>query len=498
MKKLGLLALLAALSLALTPALSQAAENDGTLRVVLGSEPDNIDPHNNTRLTAWGIQEEVFDKLIQKDEEGNILPDVAESWEQVDDVTWRFHLRDDVYFHDGTPLTAEDVAFSLQRACESAGSQTFFIAFDAEHIAAVDEHTVDVATKEPFAPTLNYLSTARGAILSKAAVEEMGDEAYGRTPVGSGPYKVETFSPGNEIVLARNEEYWGEKPYFEKIQFRFVTEASNRAIELETHNADIIYSVASNDADRLAETDGVEIVTGPAYNFVYVSLNMSDEVLQNEKLREALNMAIDVPALVEACYGNSASVADSYMSSSVVYQKAQEPKVYDPEAAAALLAEAGYPDGLDLKLSVNEDTTFNFIAEIVQAMWADIGVNLEIEQMEQATYLEKSNVGEVQVAITSSNAVSGDPDNALMIWRTTAVNSIQACDPKIDEYLNAGGAEFDDDARRAIYEEVQTYLWDKNYAVCLCFPNVTYGINEGLEGFFCHPGSTPDLAKVHY
>ncbi|MBR1566226.1 MAG: hypothetical protein IJ649_05635, partial [Oscillospiraceae bacterium] len=353
-----------------------------------------------------------------------------------------------------------------------------------------------VATKQPFAPALNYLSTARGAILCKAAVEEMGDEAYGRTPVGSGPFKVQAFTPGSEIVLVRNEDYWGDKPSFETLQFRFVTEASNRAIELETHNADIIYSVATNDAARLSETEGVKIVSGPAYNFVYVCFNMSDETLSNEKLREALSTAIDVPSLVAATYGASASVADSYMSSSVAYHAAMDPKPYDVEKAKELLAEAGYPDGLTLKLSVNEDTTFNFIAEIVQGMWAEIGVTAEIEQMEQATYLERSNAGEVQVSIASSNAVSGDPDNAMMIWRTTAVNAIQACDPVIDEYLNKGGVEFDDAARAEVYREVQQYLWDKNYGVPLCFPNVTYGIDAGIEGFYCHPGSTPDLAKV--
>lgn len=467
-----------------------------TLRVVLGSEPPNADPHNNTRLTSWAVQEEIFDKLVQKDEEGNILPDLATSWEQIDDCTLRFYLRDDVTFHDGSKLTAEDVAFSLKRACVSAGSQSFFINFDPEGMVVVDEYTVDVATKQPFAAALNYLATARGAILCKAAVESMGDEAYGLNPIGSGPFKVETWSVGNEIVLKRNEEYWGEKPSYETLQFRFITEASNRAIELETGNADIVYSIASNDAARLADKEGVEIVSGPAYNFVYICMNMSDPTLSNEKLREALSTATNVPALVAAAYSESEQVADSYMSPNVAYHASMEAKEYNVEKAKQLLAEAGYPDGLTLTLTVNEDTTFGFIAEIIQGMWQEIGVQVKIETMEQATYLERANAGEVQLSVTSSNAVSGDPDNAFMIWRTTAVNAIQANDPTIDDYLNKGGVEFDPEARAAIYKDLQQYLWDKNYGIPLCFPNVTYGIDADIEGFYCHPGSTPDLAKV--
>lgn len=467
-----------------------------TLRVILNSEPSNIDPHNNTRLTSWAVQEEVFDKLVTKDEKGNILPDLATKWEQIDENTWRFYLREDVTFHDGSKLTADDVVFSFQRACQSTGSQTFFVNFDAGNIKAVDPYTVDVATKQPFAAVLNYLAAARGAILCKAAVESMGDEAYGRAPIGSGPFKVTSWTTGDSIVLTRNEEYWGDKPAYSTLQFRFVTEASNRAIELETGGADVVYSIVANDAARLASNSKVKIVSGPAYQFIYVSFNMSDKTLSNEKLRQALVTAIDIPSLVEAVYGSSAQVADSYMSPNITGHAAMPAKTYDVEKAKALLAEAGYSNGLELTIKLAEDNTFATMAEIVQAMWAEIGVTAKIESMEQATYLEQANAGQVQVAMASTNAVSGDPDNALMIWRTTAINAIQACDPKIDEFLIAGGAEFDPAKRTEIYKEAQQYLWDKDYGVPVCFPNVTYGTSNKVENFECHPGSTPDLAKV--
>ena len=467
-----------------------------TLRVILNSEPSNLDPHNNTRLTAWAVQEEIFDKLVTKDDDGNIVPDLATKWEQIDDRTTRFYLRDDVNFHDGSKLTADDVVFSLQRACESSGSKTFLISFDAENIKKVDDYTVDVATKEPFAAVMNYLASARGAILSKAAVENKGDEEFGRSPVGSGPFKFVSWTTGDKIILERNEEYWGDKPAYTNLQFRFVTEATNRAIEVETGGADIAYSIAANDADRLKDNSDVNVITGPAYQFVYVSLNMSDETLKDQRVRQALTEAIDIPSLVEAVYGDSAQVADSYMSPSVLDHETMEAKKYDPEDAKKLLADAGYADGLEVTIKLAEDNNFSTMAEIVQGMWAEIGVTANIESMEQATYLEQANAGDVQIAMASTNAVSGDPDNALMIWRTTAVNAIQACDPKIDEYLNAGASEFDAEKRAEIYKEAQQYIWDQDYAVPVCFPNVTYATRSNVSGLQCNPGSTPDLAKV--
>ncbi len=467
-----------------------------TLNVILSSEPPNADPHNNTRLSSWAVQEEVFDKLVTKDEAGNILPDLALEWEQIDDVTTRFTIRDDVTFHDGSALTAEDVAFSLQRACTSAGSQTFFIQFDPDNIKVVDTYVVDVATKQPFAAVLNYLASARGAILPKAVVESVGDEAFARAPVGSGPFVVESWTVGDKIVLQRNESYWGAQPAYDTLEFRFVTEASNRAIELETGGADIVYDIVPNDAARLAETDGVEIVSGPAFKFVYVSFNMSDDTLSNEKLREALVTAVDIPSLVAAVYGSDTQVADTYMSPNIMMHASMPAKTYDPALAQQLLAEAGYANGLELTIKLGEDAVSSTIAEIIQGMWAEIGVTTNIEPMEQATYLEQANAGEVQVAIATTNAVSGDPDNAMMIWRSTAVNAIQPNDTTIDEYLDRGAAEFDYDTRAGIYEELQQYVWEKNYCIPLCFPNVVYGIGDNIEGFYPHPGNTPDLANI--
>ena len=448
---------------------AESTASADTLRVILNSEPSNLDPHNNTRLTAWAVQEEIFDKLVTKDDDGNIVPDLATKWEQIDDKTTRFYLRDDVTFHDGTKLTADDVVFSLQRACEASGSKTFYISFDPENIKKVDDYTVDVATKEPFAAVLNYLASARGAILCKSAVESKGDEEFGRSPVGSGPFKFVSWTTGDKIVLERNEEYWGDKPAYTNLQFRFVTEATNRAIEVETGGADIAYSIAANDAERLQGNSDVNVITGPAYQYVYVSMNMSDETLKDHRVRQALTEAIDIPSLVEAVYGDSAK---------------------------KLLAEAGYGDGLELTIKMAEDNNFSTMAEIIQGMWAEVGVTANIESMEQATYLEKANAGEVQIGMASTNAVSGDPDNAMMIWRTTAVNAIQACDPKIDEYLNAGASEFDTEKRAEIYKEVQQYMWDQDYAVPVCFPNVTYATRSNVSGLQCNPGSTPDLAKV--
>ena len=194
---------------------SSASSGEGSVKdevvVILRAEPSNIDPHGNTELVAMTTQVQIFETLVTKDQDGNIIPCLAESWEQIDERTTRFTLRDDVYFHNGEKLTAEDVVFTIQRAVEKPSSAAIFAAFDPENTKVVDERTVDVATTEPFAAVFNYLASTRGGIVCKKAVEEMGDDAFGRSPVGTGPFvfdfaKMDFRRDGGPVELSKTEQ----------------------------------------------------------------------------------------------------------------------------------------------------------------------------------------------------------------------------------------------------------------------------------------------------
>lgn len=468
------------------------------LRVAIRAEPSTLDPHNSTALANFAVQRVVYDTLVAQDENGQIVPCLAEKWEVIDDLTIRFYLRDNVYFSNGEKLTAEDVRYSLQRATQERGSASMFSAFDGEGTAVVDELTVDVKVKYPFAPIYNYLASSRGDIINKKAMEEMGAEAYGRNPVGTGAFILKDWITGDSLVLERNEKYWGDKPAFSKLVYRVITEPANRAIELETGGVDIIYDVASNDVARLSENNKTKVISGPGYKFSYITMNMSLEPFNDIRAREALVISLNMSDIVDSVYKGSAKLADSLMAPTVFGYKKVGPYEYNPERAKQLLAEAGYANGLKVILMTNEDRNFMDVAEIAQNMWKEVGIETEVQIMEQATLLSKAAEGTVTMGITNSTPTTGDPDHALMPWPSAYKSFLRIDNTKIDEYLLKGKSTYETSEREKVYNEAMEYMWTQYNMIPICFTDAIYAAAEYVENLECHPGNTPNLAKVTF
>ena len=471
-------------------------EYSDVLSVALRGEPSSLDPHLNTQLVSEAVRREIYDFLVVKDETGSIQPSVATSWENIDDTTIRFHLRDDVVFHNGEKLTAEDVRFTLIRASEKSGSAPLFKVVDAEGTAVVDEYTVDLKLTEPFAPIFNYLSAPEGGILCKSAVEELGDDAFGRSPIGSGPLMLKDWVTGTSLELSRNEDYWGDKPTYKTLIVKFISEPANRTIELETGGVDVIYDVSTNDIARIQENEVLNLISGTGLKYTYITLNMKDETLKDARVREALACSLDLESMVDAVYTGTSKVADSVMSSNIFAYKAIGSIPYDVEKAKTLLAEAGYENGLDVVAKCYDDATFINILEIAQNMWKEAGINADVRVMEYATFDEQGAKGEVQIGVSAFTASTADPDQALGLWSTDYNSLLQGTDLQIDQYLKDGRSTYDDAERIAIYGEAQQYMWDTHYMIPLAYSDVIYATTNKVEGLECHPGNTPNLAKV--
>lgn len=469
-----------------------------TLLVAIRAEPSGLDPHNSTSLANFALQRVIFDTLVEQNEKGEIVPALAERWEVLNDKTVRFHLRKDVKFSNGEPLKAEDVRYSLERSTKERGSASMFSAFDGKNITVVDDYTVDVKVKYAFAPIYNYLSSSRGDIISKNAMEKMGKEAFARKPVGSGPFILKDWITGDSLKLERNESYWKAKPAFKNLTFRIITEAANRAIELETGGVDVIYDVAASDAKRLASNKKVKLISGPGYKFSYITMNMSMKPFNDIRVREALVISLNMKNIVDSVYQGSAKLADSLMAPTVFGYKKVGPYPYDPERAKKLLADAGYGSGLKVSLMTNDDRNFINVAEIAQNMWRTIGIATDVQIMEQATLLSKAAKGTVSMGITNSTPTTGDPDHALMPWPSTYKSFLRISNPKIDEYLLAGKSTYDPEKRRQIYGEALQYMWTQYNMIPICFTDAVYAVADGVENFECNPGNTPNLAKVTF
>lgn len=481
---------------AAAPTSAPEREIKENLVVILKGEPSNADPHNNGELVAFTIQLQIFDNLVKKDANGNIVPSVATRWEQVDDKTVRFYLRDDVYFHNGEKLTAEDVRFSIQRATVMPFSASIFSAFDGEAAKVVDDYTVDISTKAPFAGIFNYLASTRGAILCKSAVESMGDEGFGRSPVGSGPFIFDSWLTGTEIKVVRNENYWGEKPAISSITFKFISEAATRAIEIESGNADIAFDVSPSDVPRLSENTDLKVVTCNSFGFSYIIFNNQDPVLSDIRVRQALTLAIDKPSLVQAVYSGLATVADSSIPATVFAYQSQGESEYNIEKAKQLLAEAGYPDGLDVKLAAQDTQEVKDIAEIVQSMWAEIGVNAEIIVSATPEFIAAARRGDNQIGISAATFTTGDPGHALADFDTRTNAFYHSDDTEIDTYLDKGMQTYDLNERAKVYQDVQKYIAEKFYIVPVAFKPIIYATTANVESFVCNPGNSTYLGDV--
>ena len=484
---------------------SEDAAQKDTLTVAFRNEPANMDPTGSSAFTAFCIQFQNFDRLIINNGDGTFSPSLAKEWEQIDPLTYRFYLQEGVKFHDGTEMTAEDVVYTIARAEKSSFSSSFFGYFNGEACKAVDKYTVDIVTYEPFAPFLTYLSSSRGSIVPKAYIEEVGDEEFGRNPIGTGAFKFESWTSGDNITMVKNEDYWNTKKEIpcNKIINRFVTDTSARAIEIESGAVDISFHVAANDAERLDSTDGTKTQVGPSYSTTYLRFDtVNNDTFADVNIRKALRAAIDMDTIVQTVWGNGGEVAKSYFSPVLLGWKDVCGNDYDEEAAKQYLAEAvanGFDTSKTYTIYCAGDSLETNAIQAFMNQWKEVlGLNFEMNIMDNATLTTKLNegTGEIPFVVSSTNAAAGDPDHGLFVYKGTTCTTHN--DQALFDLISEAAAEFDMDKRVELYGQVQDMLHDGCYTIPIVNTNVIYGLNGSVQGLVTDPGYVPDLTGVYF
>ncbi|HOX30990.1 MAG TPA: ABC transporter substrate-binding protein [Spirochaetales bacterium] len=487
---------LAALVLAATVAAS-AAGNAGkktkdTLRVAIWEDLKTMDPQASNFVSYWMVQLNIFDKLVYEDSKGVVHPRLATEWKFLDDLTLEMKLRKDVVFHDSGKFTAEDVLFTFSRGKANPVSASTFAPFDLEKTVIVDPYTIRIKFKTPYAAVFNTLSTGRGAIVSKAAVERMGSDAFARSPVGSGPYKLERWKSGTEIALVRNDAYWGTKAITKNVVYSIIPEAANRVIELETGGVDAVFDVAANDVKRVKAMKGAHILMGNSSRYMTLTFSMKDKLLSDKNVRYALSYAIDKKALVDAVYEGTATTANGMYPPTVFAFKDKGVMPYDPVKAKELLAKAGYPDGFTMDFLVENREIDIRLAEIIQNMWAAVGVKVKMYQMNASTYTAQGH--KFQAGMRAGNV--NEPSNILIIYDSAFGERLEPNDPWIDKKLAAAKTIYDSKKRAGAYAEIQDYLYDARWTVPFAFTPVIYALSDKVEGFACDPMQQVEMSKV--
>ncbi|HJG33216.1 MAG TPA: ABC transporter substrate-binding protein, partial [Jeotgalicoccus aerolatus] len=391
----------------------------------------SMDPHGNNDVPSSNVRYNLYDGLTVLNEDMEVEPGLATEWEQVDDTTWSFTLRDDVTFHDGTQFNAEAVVANLDRVLDPAmASPRMFLYEMITEVEAVDEFTVEITTEYPFAPLLAHLAHDGGGMISKdvidadyqqaldAAGEDMTAEEYyelrdsgeaeevqdaisselgtyvTENPVGTGTFKLQERTPGEQVVLERNDDYYGEAATLDTVTFKVVPETASRIAEIESGTSHIAGTVESSNADRIANGAETALDETESMSLSYIGFNTEKEPLNDPKVRQAISYAIDREEIINGVYDGVGIPAKGPLAPGVFgYDENVEGISYDIEKAKELLAEAGYEDGLDLSIWTNDSPERVNTAVYLQESLQEIGINLTVEQLEWGAYLEETAAG---------------------------------------------------------------------------------------------------------
>jgi peptide/nickel transport system substrate-binding protein len=471
-----------------------------TLIVAQGADPVTLDPQGQNDQPSARVRVQIYETLVEFDKDLNIVPALAESWEFITPNELEFKLRQGVKFHNGDAFTAEDVKYSIERVKDSA--TVAFLLEAISEVEVVDDYTVRIRMANPYAPILNHLAHPSTAIVNRRSVEEAGDDFGASVAIGTGPFVFKEWVSGSHVTLVRNENYWGEPAKVEELIIRSIPEGTVRAIELETGGVDIAYNLEPMDELRLTGQPGIVLDKYEELSTSYVGFNVLKPPLDNKLVRQAINYALDVDAVVDYIYTGLAAKSNTPLPPGAWgFNPNVEGYYYDPDKARELLAEAGYADGLKLSIWTNDNPLRMQIAEMFQANLADVGVEVEIQILPWATYLEDTALGKHDMFILGWGTVTADADYGLYALFHSSMhgdpgNRTFYTNPRVDELLDAGRRETDPEKRMAIYWEAQETIVEDAPWVFLINTSAVNGLRDYVEGFWPHPAGHHVLGGV--
>lgn len=477
------------------------AASDNTLVVAQGADADSLDPHATNDQPSSRVMKQIYETLVDQNEDMELVPGLAKDWEKIDDLTFEFKLREGVLFHNGEELTASDVEFTLLRALDSANVGHIVGEIDPDGFEIVDDYTIRISTKDPFAPLMAHLAHTGTSILNQKAVEEFGDD-YGENPVGTGPYMLDTWTRGSQIQLERFEDFHGDNAKMERITFRSIQEAGNRTIELETGEIHIAYDTLPTDISRIEGNDELVLARDLNFSTVYLGFNAKKEPFDDVRVRQAINYAINVESIINTVMEGSGEVATGPIGPMVWAANDElEPYGHDIAKAQELMNEAGLEDGFSTTIWTNDDQLRQDIAVIAQSQLAEIGIEVDIQVLEWGAYLEGTANGEHDMFILGWVTVTGDPDYGLYALFHSeqfgaAGNRTFYANERVDELLDEARRSADPDVREAAYREVQEIVRDEAPWLFLNTGEDRTGLRANVKGFRNHPAGHHPLWDV--
>lgn len=441
----------------------------------------------------------IYDSLYDLDENYELVPRAADSYEvSADARTYTFHLHEGITFTDGTPLDAAAVVANYEAAIDPANNwrrrRMFIESIDenteetrVDSCTAVDDYTVEFHLPEPYAPFMN--SVTQFYLISPAALADSSWD-YSKQSAGSGPYVLEEYAQGDHVSILRNEDYWGEAPSIDRVDFRVVPEAGSRIAALQTGEATAIYPMPTDQVATVRAAGDINMVSLESTTMRYVTLNTNYEPLSDVRVRQAMNYALNQDEYVKVMYSGAATPATSVLPEMVPGYKAQTPYEYDLEKAKSLLEEAGYADGFEVSVICDNSTQETKGATFVMQQLEQVGITVNVLPNEAATNAEIAAEPEdtTELQMWYVNWSQSDPDGFLRSLLSSAMvpptgyNTAFWRNDEFDSELEAGNAAPTVEEQNEHYGKCQDIAWGECPWLYLASDNTLLSYKAYLNG----------------
>ncbi len=491
-----------------------SATSEKVLRIGIGIDADTLFPASGTTTTVFNIMRMMFETLFRVDEHGKIQPQLATNYTvSSDGLVYTIKLRRGVRFHDGTPFNASAVKFTFEKLLDpNIVMPTRGYLKPLKEVRVIDDYTVEFRLKQPYAPFIGVLAMGSMAIFSPSSFQKLGDKVSKEPQgLGTGPYKFSQWIRGEKIVLVRNDDYWGPKPFFDKVVFYVIPDAQTREAKLLSGELDLIIQPPSADIQRLENQPHIVVLKTLSTRVMYIGINTQYGPLRDKKVRKALNYAVDKEALIKNVLFGLGGEMDSPLPSFSIGYRRLPAYSYDPDKARELLKEAGYPNGFKITLYTPVGR-YLFDKEVAQAIGQylrDVGLDVEVKPVaDWPTYvhmvLAPLNKTELQLFLLGWAPTIPDPHFYLYQrfhssqWPPHGFNNFFYKNPEVDRLLDEGVKTPDEAKRDGIYAEASRLIWDDAPNIFLYLQYFVVVHTDKLEGVKLMPYEMFDISSARF